>query len=371
MTAANVTPERDEMINAAMAEGELASSLDTLAEKEDVTVEDLRQALGATAQGLSDEELMAEWQKAQVDDSATAGEPKNTETAPTFALPSGLKLYDDKGVEVDVKALKPEEVAILQRVLGYQWGYQALGKEQRKTIDQIARVASLGHYNEQKMQSLLGERSQAMRERQEALGKIEQYEQDRRVWDQALTALANGNAEPIQRLAQAFQQALSTLPAQPAVSTQDAEFEQIGTQWFMANALPRATELAQQYNANVGEITQAMIDMFVQEGEFLTPAKIEAILQYEIPALLERNGYAANGQRVDRSTGTGADQTEIAALKKQVAELVAATKNAETQRLRGKRAPAAGGGSTPSGSEVMPDFKSKEDYKRWIRDEKD
>lgn len=349
---------RESIINDAVGNAELEAKLGDLADSdEELTAESLRASLGDIAEGLTDEELMAEWDKAN---GGTAGE------ATPFTLPNGLKLYGEDGKEI--AGLDKLTLAQLfnDKV---QFGYNALGKEQKKALGEVFRNASLGHYNEQKMQTLAQERAKAYEMYQGIKTEHDAWAQDRQVWLSVLTAASQGNIEPLKQLLKAYGEAGNQGP-QHTESTidprQEAEYDQAGMNWVTTEA----NRIAEQYGANPLEIAQAIVYLANQEPkEFLTQEKLTAIVQYEIPALLERYNYSQkNGDTV--ANGTPATD-EVAALKKQVAELMADKQNASTQKVRDrtKKIPAAGGGRTAGAGDSVPTFKSREQYKRWIRDE--
>lgn len=351
---------RDEMLQNALAEGEANVNIDAVAEKdEELSVEDIRKAVGESAEGVSDEDLLKAWNEAQ-------GEGTEKQTVEPLKL-EGFKLYD-KDQEIDVSKLKPEEAAMLKKVLEWQIGYQAMNKEQRKTLKDLARVASLGHYNESKMQQVVTERAEAAKRAREFEAKVTKYEQERGTWDQALTALINGNAKPMQDLALAYQAALGNAPASSTLVSTSPEDEATGQQFVLTTVVPRSQELAQQYGANAQEITNMALYLMNQEGEFLTEDKINAILQYELPHIIENAGYAANGTK----TSAPVDDpraTEIAELKAAVQALQAGQGNKLTQAIRdkSKKAPPAGGGVAGGPTDGQKRFKSKAEMYEYLQ----
>jgi len=350
---------RESIVENAVADVELQGKLEDLASTEgDLTAESLRQSLGDIAEGLSDEELMAEWAKAQ----KGAGEEgtEDIDVQP-FTLPNGLKLYGEDGKEVtDFSKLT------LQQLLDpkLQWGYNALGKEQKKALTEVFRNASLGHYNEQKMQSLAQERAKAYEMYSEIKKEHEAWAQDRQVWLSVLTSAAQGNVEPLKKLIQVYGAEAGKVGASPSSEIspeQEAEYDRQGQEWVNAEA----NRLAEQYGANPLEIAQAIVYLANQEPkEFLTQDKLNAIVQYEIPALLEKYQYTQKN-----GTPAPAANDEVAALKKQVAELMADKQNSQTQKVRDrqKKAPPAGGGSPSGAGASVPAFKTRDQYKEWIR----
>ena len=346
---------RESIVNDAVNNAELELKLEDLADSDtELTAESLRASLGDVAEGLTDEELMAEWDKAN---GKTEGE------VTPFTLPNGLKLYGEDGKEI--AGLDKMTLAQLfsDKV---QFGYNALGKEQKKALAEVFRNASLGHYNEQKMQTLAQERTKAYEMYQNIKTEHDAWAQDRQVWLSVLTAASQGNIEPLKQLLKAYGDAGNQGPQTESTidPRQEAEYDQAGMNWVTTEA----NKLAEQYGANPLEIAQAIVYLANQEPkEFLTQEKLTAIVQYEIPALLERYQYT---QKNGGTAVTGAND-EVTALKKQVAELMADKQNASTQKVRDrtKKIPAAGGGRTAGAGDSVPTFKSREQYKRWIRDE--
>lgn len=366
----------DSLVADALNEGELDARLGELAEgDEDLTAEQLREALGDAADGLDDAELMAEWKKAQASEAGAEGgteeKPEGQEAKPEPIKLEGFKLYDAKGVEIT----DPTKVSALDLLTGkVQVGYNALSKEQRKNLRDLTRVASLGHYNEKVLVDTRAERAQAMSRAIAAEAKVREAQQLQGIWDQALTALVNGNPEPIQRLALAYQQRLATggSAAAPAQNNdQEAQWDAAGQQFFNEHVVPRAQELATQYGANAIEVAQYIMYLYEQEGDFLTEAKIQSILQYEMPAILESHGFNAGAAPTQSGNGNDPRDKTIADLTKRLTALEAGKTNESTERLRGKRkaAPPSGGGSTPSGGETVPEMKTREDMKRFLRGE--
>jgi hypothetical protein len=358
-TETTEAPEtRESIVEGAVADAELQGRLDDLAEAEtEPTVESLRTAFGDLADGLTDEELQAEWDKAR-------GGTEGTEAGP-YVLPNGLKLYGEDGKELTDLSKMTLQQALDAKV---QWGYNALGKEQKKALTEVFRNASLGHYNEQKMQTLQQERTQAYEAWKQLSAEHESWAQDRQVWLGVLTAASQGNIEPLKQLIKAYGEQGGSQPmTQETVDPrQEAEFNQAGIQWVNTEA----NRLATLYGANPLEIAQTIMYMANQEPkEFLTKEKLEAIVQYEIPALLERYNYSQTA--AGQAASADPRDVEIATLKKQMAELTAGKTNAATQKVRdrAKKVPAAGGGRTPVSGASVPSFKTREDYKKWIRDE--
>lgn len=373
------TQDRQSLIDETLSEGVNEAVVEELAAKEgDLTVEDLRRLPGS--EDMSDDELKAEWAKAV----ATAeGQTADTDaegiTAGEFKLP--FPIYDAQGNKIEAF----EKVSLRDLLEGkLQIGYQAMGKEQRKTLTEAIRNASLGHWNEQKYNLTLQERNQVSQQLAEARNQISSFNSQQKVWDAALTALAMGNIEPMKKLATAYQAALTQLPQQQPgmVSVDQVRQEQLeyerGLQYIQGTIIPASVDIATRYGANPQEVLKA-VEWYLQREppEFLTQEKIQSIIQYEVPALLEANGYTVNdNNRQATGANTAGGNAEVEELKRTVAALqasVADAKNAKTQAVRekAKKAPPAGGGSTPGAGDSMPSFKSRSQMKAWMQGDPD
>jgi len=146
-----------------------------------------------------------------------------------------------------------------------------------------------------------------------------------------------------------------------------------GVQFVYGTVVPYAQDLAARYGADAEQITTEILNRIAAEPQqFLTREKIEAIMQYEIPAVLEQLGYSAGKPSVEVST----TPDDVAELRKQVAALqktVAESANSRTEALRNKsrRTPPSGGGTTPGAGDSMPSFKDRDGMKKWLRGETD
>ena len=326
-----------------------------LAEKEgDLTLEDLRKLPGN--EEFSDEELLAEWKKAQAE-----------ATPLQFAHP----VYDTEGNKIpDLRNVSIEDL-LTGKV---QFGYQAMGKEQRKALAEVFRVAQLGHYNESQRAQVLAERNSIAAQFDKAQKQLDQYTKERDTWGAALQAYAHGNPNPLNALAKAYVEALTQPPTAAAEDLETEQREQLaGVQFVYGTVVPYAQDLAARYGADAEQITTEILNRIAAEPQqFLTREKIEAIMQYEIPAVLEQLGYSAGKPSVEVST----TPDDVAELRKQVAALqktVAESANSRTEALRNKsrRTPPSGGGTTPGAGDSMPSFKDRDGMKKWLRGETD
>jgi hypothetical protein len=366
---------RDDLYAQAETEGVEEGIIAELEAKPDLTIEDLRRIPGA--EGMSDEKIKAGWDKAQAEAArlAAGGKPGEAGTD-EFKLP--FPVYDAQGNKIDAL----DKISLRDLFEGkLQVGYQALGKEQRKTLTEALRNASQGHWNEQKYTTTLQERNTMAQQVAELQKQVSGFGDQRKVWDSALTALAMGNAEPMKKLAQAYQTALTQMPtATPGmVSITDVQAEQrkveAGWQFINDTINPAAMDIAKRYDADPKEVVGAIRYFIEREPpQFLTKEKIESILNYEVPMAFEANGYTANG--AERATASPAAPDKITTLEQTVAALqkrIADGANQSTQQVRdkGKKAPPVGGGSTPGAGDSMPSFKSRSQMQAWLRNDPD
>lgn len=334
------------------------SLIDELAERdEEPTIDELRKLAGDAAADLTDEELQAEYQKAVA-----------AEEAPKLPFP----VYDAEGNKVDAAKLTLDDL-LSGKV---QIGYNAMGKEQRKAITDLLRVAANGHLNESKIATTLAERNQVHQQLQEMKKEHEAWAGERRTIQRVLEAAANGNTAPLQQLIKAYNEELGKLPVDSPVVDQRAEQDAIaaGQAYVVSTIVPTAYKVAQEYGADPTEVTNAIIGMIQNEpAEFLTQAKIESIMNHEIRAALETAGYSPNGTTPPAQSQGGDDdlRTQFAAMQKELLELKAGSANKATQavRDRARKSPPAGGGSVSGAGDAMPAMKSRDDMKKWLRGE--
>lgn len=374
--AGEKTQSRQELIDATLEEGaadalqeSIIEELGDVSKHPELSLEDLRKIPGA--EGLSDDQLKAQW--AQAVKTAQGGQTAE-QTDQTFKLP--FPIYDKAGNKIEAL----EKISVKDLLEGnLQVGYNALGKEQRKTLAEALRNASMGHFNEQKYNTTVQERNRVATEAAELRKQVEQFTTERQIWDAALTALTMGNAEPMKKLAEAYQKAITSMPsAAPGMVSieqvrQEREQEAAGQRFLTETIIPASMEIAQRYGANQKEVYNAIEWFLKQDLEFLTKEKVDSILQIEIPHLLEANGYSpTSGQQTQQTQQT----SEVEQLKQTVAALqqsIAEAKNSKTQTVREKtkKAPPSGGGATPGAGDSMPSFKSRSQMKAWMQGDPD
>ena len=365
-----VSKDRQELREAALDEaGESASQenvVDQLAEKEgELTVEDLKRLPGAA--GLSDEEITAEWQKAVKAETGQASQ----QDGESFKLP--FPVYDAQGNKIDAL----EKISVRDLLEGkLQIGYNALGKEQRKTLTEALRNASMGHWNEKQYNTTLEERNRVRDELNTANERVAKFTAMSQKWDAALTALNMGNIGPMKQLADAWGKQLTDVQQEIPGMLPQAQVEQerqevaAGNQFIQSTIIPASVEIAQRYGADLKEV-QGAIEFFLRRDMgFLTRDKINDILQYEVPQLFETNGYSSN------SPNRNGNQSDVAELRKTVEALqsrIADKANSQTESVRTKlkKAPPSGSGATPGAGDSMPSFKSRAQFKAYMSGDED
>lgn len=304
----------------------------------DLTIADLRKLPGADKH--TDEELEKMWQEA-------LNPPKNTRA---------YKFYKDKDEVSDLDSLTASEL------LQLQVSYNAMGKEQRRTFDEVIRNAQLGHFNEARMSQIQQQRDEMARRYSELEPKYQQQTRERQLLEYALTQYSMGNSGPMEQFIKAFQAETSKLPDFLHEETTDnSAMEAAGQRVYYETVVPAAADLAARYGADQREIAQAILAYVENEPEqFMSPQRLQEIIYVDLPILLEKNGYTQEAQQP-------AENTEIEALKKELAELKASQKNEAVKKAKNKKAPSAGGGVTPSAGDSMPSIKNRNDMKDYLR----
>lgn len=362
------TGTHEDIKSEAYAEGELEATIDEIASMEgELTADDLRRVGGADAEGLTDEELLQAYKRAEAAH-GRLGDTGTDEATKPLELP--FPVYDAQGNKVDPTTLTLEDL-VSGKV---QIGYNAMGKEQRKAFNDILRVAANGHLNESKMATTLAERNQSVEKLRAVQTEHEAWAKDRKSWTQVLDAAANGNVKPLEVLIRKYAEELGRGPTETATAPgqDDQAMEQAGHQYFMQQILPITNQIAQDYGADASEVANAVLEAIQNEpSEFFTKEKLDGILQYDLPALLEQNGYSRNGSAPVQGQPDLAET--VAGLQKEILALKAGSVNATTAAVRGRNrnAPPAGGGSVGTAGDSAPSFKNREQMKKWLRNEEE
>lgn len=347
-----LTGSRDERMEQVSRSTEESATVEELAAKDEITVEDLRRLPGAD--GLSDEELLAMWEK------ETGEGSTGTEAPPKL---EGFKLYDAKGNELSDLA----GVSIVDLLTGkVQIGYNAMNKEHRKALKDLARVASLGHLRERDLSTLKTERGQALETSRQASARVKELEQYQKLWTYALQSYLQGDDKPLKQLGDAYNKALLNPAPAPATSQGSGDQSAEGQRLYYETIVPRARELATKYKVNEGAVADYISARIQQEPEeFLNWEKIEQIITEETPAAIEE--YLA-------TQGSGAQTpSETEQLRKEVGELRAQLANKKIAEVRARRKGLPSGGSrtrktSSEGEDVVPSsIKTREQAKEWLR----
>lgn len=351
---------REAMMDEAFAEGEEKMVLDELAAKEEVTAEDLRRLPGT--EEYDDRQLMEIWKQ------YNAEQTKSTET-PVEAWKPNIPVFGQDG-----KAVEDFSKLSLQDLFEgkVKLGYNANKQEQQRALSEIIRIAQFGHHNEQKYAGILAERNQINERLTQVAKENEEFKSQRQVWDSALMALTQGNVEPIKQLVQAYNQKLTqTQPQQQGMTPENYQEEMqlvLAGQQFVNNfIIPKANELATTFGAKSEEIQNVIRHFVENEGEFLTKEKLDSFIEYDIPNLLISNGYQPNGTK---QTAVTQKNNEVEELKQQLLALqeqIAGKHNSTVTNLRTRKFPSPGGGNVPGAGDSMPDFKSRQDMKRFLQ----
>src|SRR6266404_6633959 len=326
------TFDRDEYVNDTYAEGAEESVIEELAGKEDITLDDLRQIPGA--EGLSDAQLQAEWDKAQKEAGVEGDDPSLSAKELPFPV------YDAQGNKVTA-----DKVTLDDLISGkVQIGYNAMDKEQRKTLTEVLRNASQGHWNEHRYNTVQGQYREAAQKLATLEKESASYKDMQGQWTAALNALAFGDNKPMANLLNAYKAELGkTGNAPPAgfvaedTIRQQRELEQAGLQWWTSEGLPQVYDIATKYGADRAEVQRAAEFYINAEGSNITQQRISEIFKYDVPMLLEQHGYAsgnvpAGGPQGNRSRADNSNNNETADLRKQIEAQAAAIAELKNNR---------------------------------------
>jgi len=271
--------------------------LETIAAKDSITIADLK--LLPEAKGYSDEQLLALWNE--------VNGVGNKAVAPVVpAAPRGWKTFNGDAEVTDFDKLTVAEFLKLQHE------YTANGKQHRKTLDEVFRNASQGHYNAVRMEQITKDRDTAHQQWKTLEPKVSQYEAERAVWEQSLAAVNRGDYKPLQALLDAYNEALGAPAprAEPAVVDNTAA----GWEMYQNTVLPAADTLAREHGLTTKEVADGIMFLVNREPvEFFTRERFDQILQVEIPH------YISEMKRERTPPATDARDAKIAELEAQLA----------------------------------------------------
>lgn len=356
---------RESLRNDALNEGAEDATIESLIDKTDITLDDLRKLPGT--EGLTDQQLQTAWAAAQKEAGVTetALEDKKVE------LP--FPVYDEKGNKIAADKVTLGDLLSGKALIGYN----AMEKEQRKTLADVIRNASQGHWNDHRYNTVNEQYRQAHGRVTELQGQVAKFTEQQSQWNSALTALVMGDNAPMKALVEAYKGALGKTGMAPEgfipqdTVTAEREATERGMQWYQEVGMPAAIDIAGRYSADPKEVIGA-IKYFIENEPVLTQARIQEILQYDVPMAFEANGYVAKGKSTESTNTNTESSSEVGELKKQIEALtqrLAGSTNNRTEEIRSKnrKAPAAGSGSTPGAGDAMPTFKNRDQMKDWLR----
>ncbi len=354
--------------------------LDTLSGKSEVSVDDLRSLPGADK--FTDAQLAAMWQEVQgkaavANAPGATGEqprgpdgkflPKSEAPATTAAQQRAWKALNGDTEVTDFSKMTADEL------LKLTFGYNANGKEQRRTFDELVRNAQLGHHNAEKMQTLEQERNTAYQNWKAKEAEAAELTNFKGTWNGALNAASRGNFAPLQTLLDAYVQALDAPAPQTAPSAHSGvspEVQQRGLEVYHRVVMPRAQELAAQFGLPADDVAQGIMALVEREpAEFMTQGKLMQIMQHEIVQHIE-SFMAGKQPAAAAQAAPVADprDAEIAALKHQLGLKVAAD-NTRVQELHERRRTAPPPNGTVAGSSGVesPNFEGAAGAREWLR----
>lgn len=363
---------REDLVANTFAEGIDDAVIENLSGKENITLDDLRQLPGA--EGLSDAQLTTAWARAMKD----AGLENGLEGDKKVELP--FPVYDAQGNKIDSDKVTLGDLLSGKALVGYN----AMGKEQRKALNEVIRNASQGHWNEHRYNTVNSQYRQEHQRASELQKQVTQFTEQQSQWNSALTAMVMGDAAPMKALVDAYRGALGKTNFTPEgfvpqdTVAAEREASERGMQWYQDVGMPAAIDIATNYGADPKEVIGA-IKYFIEAEPVLTPQRIDEILKYDVPMAFEANGYSpkGSGTGITNKNGNGNEanngaSNEVETLKNQVAALtqrLAGNTNDRTNAVRdkSKRTPPAGSGATSGAGDSMPAFKSRDAMKEWLR----
>ena len=313
----------------------------------DIGLAELKRFAEAAGEKYTDEELEKMWQEAQ---------------SPKVSAPRQYKFY--KGDE----ELSSLDGLSAEQLLELSLGYKAMGQDQRRSLDELVRIAQFGHFNEQRIQQLLNERNTSQGKYQETASKVSEYEKREQLTQYAITQHIQGNSQPLLQLIEAFKNVQQAPPSfvQSQAQPDEYQMQAAAQQVYYETVVPNAQRLASEYGANAQEIAAVIVAMADNEGEFLTPERLDQIMNQELPYMLEQKGYSTTPKPEEAPKVEPKDE-EIMKLKAELAKLSAGKKNAIVQAVKSRKAPPSGGGATPSAGDTMPEIKDRHSMKEYLR----
>lgn len=330
--------------------------------EEAITAEDLRQYLGADAEGMSDEELLAAYEEAK-----KAAEEPQWDRPWAFVDEAGNKVMDLSKLTGD-------------SLLKLSIAYKADDKEQRRHLDEIIRLAQRTPLYESKINGLLTQ----LRELENELNELREYrkqaEEREKTW---LWALQDQTGERFAKLQQEFLQASPAESKKTEPTIDESELVRQGEYVFRTQYEPTLKEMARQYSLDgntptpevvqhlTSELSRYFLERLGEQAHLIRDPRyreivIRDILEYDIPMQLEAAGYKrARSAAAMAKAGTNSSD-DIQALRAEIEHL-----KTQLQKARVKSAPSAGAGvpARPTKSlDRLEQAKSLADIKALLED---
>lgn len=350
------------------------------------TVAELREYLGDSAAERSDEEITTLWKEAEVarEDgrSADGRFAKKEEAEPGVETPEGeekpapftwSRPYSFLGQ--DGKALPEDKLkAVEELIKSAKLQTKLDGVDRQFEIDELVRLAQRSVLNERRVQSLVEQRTSVGTRAQQAEARAQQLETDIAFWDRVM---ADSTGELFKQAQKQYQEALLRGGGAPQQQTQSHDpqvVQQTAELTYQRAVVPILHDYTTKYEkqgvtpeALVRALDAATRALIQQEGEFLTDARVEEILRVELPHLMEAQGFRPKGASAPAvTTPAGGDPTEVAKLKRELAEL-----KRERQKDKLARAPGAGGkrgDGSAAGARDISKARSNKDIRRLLQD---
>lgn len=260
----------------------------------------------------------------------------------------------------------------------FKWelGYNALGKEHRRTFEQVMRNVPLAHHNEQRTRTLEDNLRRTLEESNGKAQTLEQYTADRKNLNKALMAATRGNFEPLKAVVEAYQQAMDADDQQATqqvpegyVSQAQLQQQRAGEEAYNRLVTPHIEQLAKHFQYPAEQIGYVVKNLIEREpAEYLTEQRLTEILTIELPHDLE--------QLRERDPIKAAEpsplEKQVAELQAQIATLSGKKIEQQNSQVKGihdrKKAAPPGVATNPGGSNAdVADFDDAKGAREWLR----
>lgn len=349
----DLTLSREELEAEAFSEGETNVVLADLEAQDVLTLDDLKRL--PEARGVSDDELLELAVAAGLKVAGAELVPA-AEVRPATNRP--WKWYGKDGKETTDLA----KVSAADFLAG-QIGYRAINADQKRTFDEIVRLAQLGHHNEQRMAQVMSDRNMLAEQVQTAGSEVARANQERQAWN---AILADQTGSSFLRAQEKYFAALAQAPTTTGPS--QAEVNAQGVIFYQSNIFPALQKISAAYpGSNLSEIDKMAQYLIGQEPLAAMPKdqaweRIKYIINSQIPAMLEEAGYGLAGAPAPTNvvpsinTRPGPTAAGVAASPKSVAEqkkLLAENANLKRALAKQKLAAAPSLGGRGHGGEPL------------------